>query len=1015
MGHWQIGFEHPSYLVLLLILPFVWWVGYHSLSGLGSVRKYLAIFFRTAVLLLIIFAIAGVQWIWISDRLTVIFVLDQSDSIPQAKRQAMLQFAIENVKRHRNQSRQDRAGLIVFGREAAIEFPPMDEDLPPIKQVESYRGTTDATDLESALKLAQACFPEDSARRIVIVTDGNETLGNALPVASSLVENGIGIDVVPIRLESNAEILVEKIDVPSSVRQGQPFDTRVVIHRYVEAGEQQQPVDGMLTVRRRVGNQSVTLAEESISLDREVNVISIPDRIDLPAGYTYEAEFVPFDKNNDAISQNNRASSFAYVRGKGRVLMIEDSEKAGEYDSLVDALRRSDIEVEVRDNSQLFTNIVELQAYDSILLAGVPRSSGAGDTTVVSFTDEHIEMMATSANKFGVGIVMIGGPEAFGAGGWANTKLEEAMPVDFQIRNSKIEAVGALAMVMHASEIPDGNYWQKVIARSALDTLGPMDFCGVIQYDALGYKWLWGDSVGMSRVGPNRSQMRSRLMAMQPMDMPDFDPTLNMALNSLVSLPASIKHVILISDGDPSPSSNGVLTGFVNAKIRVSTVAVGAHGPAGHQELLRIANTTGGNYYVANSAKALPKIFQREARRVSKPLVYEPEGGDLPQILSRHEIIQGIDSLPAITGFVLTDVKKSSLVEVPLRMPRPSEPENATLLAAWTYGLGRTAVFTSDAGKRWNTQLLGSPLYDKFFSQLVRWSMRPTADDGKYQIATQVRDGKVQVIVTALDQDDRFLNFLNMSGIAVAPNLQSQPLTMQQVAPGRYVGEFEATASGSYMVSVVPAPGQAPLTVGASVPFSDEYRVREANIELLRNLANLSSREVQPGTLLDPFEPAIIDSLLGHDTYRGGLPRSKSLKDVWPWAVLVGAILFFGDVFVRRVSIDFLWFGRWMMKRFRPDPKAEDEQRLRRLKQLRGQKEAASQTMEKRTASAQFQPDEPSGSEAPSSTELFGADGPTRKVAEKPKSDRPSLQEDADKSYTSRLLEAKRKAKKKPS
>ena len=75
---------------------------------------------------------------------------------------------------------------------------------------------------------------------------------------------------------------------------------------------------------------------------------------------------------------------------------------------------------------------------------------------------------------------MLGGPASFGVGGWANTELEKAMPVDFQIKNSKVEAVGALALMMHASEMPEGNYWQKVVAQKSIEMLGPMDFCGLI-------------------------------------------------------------------------------------------------------------------------------------------------------------------------------------------------------------------------------------------------------------------------------------------------------------------------------------------------------------------------------------------------------------------------------------------------------------------------------------------------------------------------------------------------------
>ena len=202
MGRIEIGFQYPWYLLLLLLIPLVWWLGLKSLAGLGPWRRAIAIVLRTAVMLLVIFAIAGVQWIWSSEKLTVIYLLDQSDSIPVAKRQLMFEYAIQSVKEHRQSKRQDRAGLIVFGREASIEIPPFDEDLPNINRPESFFGKSDATNLESALKLAQASFLEDSAKRIVVLTDGNQTLGSAESTAQQLSDTGIGIDVVPVDRKS---------------------------------------------------------------------------------------------------------------------------------------------------------------------------------------------------------------------------------------------------------------------------------------------------------------------------------------------------------------------------------------------------------------------------------------------------------------------------------------------------------------------------------------------------------------------------------------------------------------------------------------------------------------------------------------------------------------------------------------------------------------------------------------------------------------------------------------------
>ncbi|MFN7706457.1 MAG: hypothetical protein ACK5OH_00470, partial [bacterium] len=178
-----------------------------------------------------------------------------------------------------------------------------------------------------------------------------------------------------------------------------------------------------------------------------INVVPIPHKIETNAGYTYEAEFIPTNESNDTIAQNNKATAFTYARGKGRVMLIEDISHPGDFDALVQTLRRNDIEVDVRDTSNMFSSLVELQSYDSVILAGTPRTSGEEATKVVSFSNDQIDMLVQSAQQFGMGILMIGGPEAFGAGGWTNSKLEEAMPVNFAIKNEKVIASGALAMV----------------------------------------------------------------------------------------------------------------------------------------------------------------------------------------------------------------------------------------------------------------------------------------------------------------------------------------------------------------------------------------------------------------------------------------------------------------------------------------------------------------------------------------------------------------------------------------
>lgn len=1003
-------FDQPVYLWLLLLLPLLWIFSFRSLSGLGNWRRLAALVLRSSVFLLIVLALAEAQFLKTHDRMTVIYLLDQSASIPQAQREAMVDYVKTAVSEFRDDARRDRAALIIFGRNANIEVPPLEADLPVVGQLESlFDLRTDATNLAAALKLAQATFPEDSSRRIVLITDGNENMGDAEAIARLLSEDGVGIDVVPVTLGDRPEIFVERVTLPSDIRKGQPFEVRAVVNNVTPAGAEGKAVSGKLRLSRRAGQTVEVLSEQTVQLDPGKNVFPIANDIDQPDFYEYEAQFVPDDVTNDVMTQNNRATAFTHVLGEGHVLLIEDWDARGEFDYLVERLRSLNIQVTVQASNELFTSLAELQRYDSVILANVPRSSG-NESGVTNFSDAQIEMLVRNCQDMGCGLLMLGGPNSFGAGGWTNTELEKAMPVDFQIHNSKVVPVGALGMVMHASEMAQGNFWQKKIGEEALKALGDQDFCGVIHWTGR-EEWLWGNPQGLVPVGPNRRRMLMMLSRMTPGDMPDFDPSLRLAAAGFRQCQAAaVKHMIVISDGDPSPASNGVLQEFVDQGIKITTVAVGTHGPAGHTELQRIARATNGKYYVVNNPQALPRIFQREARRVARPLV--KESVVQPQIVNRHEILRGVDApIPPIRGFVLTSVKQNPLVEVLMRSPEPANETNSTLLAAWTYGLGRAAVLTTDAGKRWANGWTAWDGYDKLFSQMVRWSMRPTGDQGNFRVATETVDGKVRVIVTALDKDDELLNFLNMSASVVSPDMESQSLVLDQTAPGRYVGEFASDQSGSYFLTLVPGSGHSPVRTGINVPYSQEFRDRESNIELLERLATRQPRGGEPGKLIQgPLLPGQTDELLQVDSFRRDLPRAISSHDIWPLLVLISSCVFFADVFVRRVSIGFDWLRpAWERAQafvLRREPEPHEDERMARLRQRKRQMDAS---MDERRAATRFEP-----THETDDVDTRVLDESQAPAAAKPRTSAaqqkmgPSEAEPDD--YTSRLLKAKRQA-----
>ncbi|MCC6124973.1 MAG: VWA domain-containing protein [Pirellulales bacterium] len=999
---YSLTFQSPWFLLLLALLPALWWYSYRRLAGLGTVRKWIALGLRTLVLLLLVLALAEMQFVRTSDKLTVLYLLDQSKSIPQDDRDAEVAYVNAAIKEQRKEF--DRAGAIVFGRDAAIEIPPFDDAVQIPGKIESSIDP-EYTNLADAMKLAQASFPEDAAKRIVVITDGNQNLGNAVDQAHALADAGVGIDVLPIRYRMREEVIVERVAIPPDIRRGQPFDIRVVVTNTREpTAKNTGEVAGRLVITRVTGERKDILSDEPITLRPGKNVFTRRQEIENPNFYTYEARFVP-DKLEGDLAENNRATAFTHVQGKGRVLLIENGDdKRGEFDTLAEHLRKQELEVEIQPTTQLFTTLAELQPFDAVVLANVPREQ---------FTDGQISMLVRNTQQMGAGLIMLGGPNSFGAGGWAGSEMEKAMPVDFQIKSAKVVPRGALVMVFHASEMAQGNYWQKVIGQKAIEALGPQDYCGVLHYGGMGEEWLWKRAgTGLIEVADSRQQMLARLDRMVPGDMPDFEPGMQMAYTGFANLPDSnkaVKHMIVISDGDPSRPSGSILGKLKNLGVTISTVAIGAHGPAESGLLNSIAVNSGGKFYAVNNPKTLPKIFQREARRVARPLIWE-KSPVRPKVKFQHEMLSGIkDPIEPLKGFVLTSKKENPLVETLLTSPLPAGSEdNNTILACWTYGLGKSAAFTSDAGARWTDGWVNLELYDKLFGQMIRWSMRPAGGTGKFTVSADPADGQVRVIINALDKDDEFLNFLAMSGTAVGPDMQPLPMKIEQTAPGRYVGSFAANEAGSYFIMVSPGPGKAPIRTGINVPYSDEYRELEPNEVLLKQLAEMAPKGGKPGKTIEmPPGGEGIKGLLATNTFRHDLAKASSSQDAWHYFLLVASCLFFGDVFVRRVQVNFGWMApyyhralNWIMRR------EEKPAEVVMLDRLKSRKAEVAVQIEQRREAVRFempQPDKPADL-----TVLEEPSAPTPKES-KPKTAPDMSQKPEQESYTERLLKAKKK------
>jgi uncharacterized membrane protein len=973
MDRWTITFLTPAWLAGLAIIPILAWFSRNSLAGLGPVRRWIAIACRSLVIIFLLMALAGVQWVGESRQICTLFLLDQSQSIPSAATQEALS-AISQQFADRPRDN-DLAGLIVFGKQPRVELPPA--RYPRDQQIRSITSNLDRqySDIGSAIQLALGSLPPDTTGRLVLFTDGNQNRGNAVAEAAVARRNGVPIDVVPIEYRYDAEVLVDKVSVPTELRAGDTANLKVVLRSA-------RPATGILRLTRIVDGNRKVLAEERVELKQGLNVKFLKQTVDEPSLSSYEATFEPDAESDDTLARNNTGAGFSWIRGEGRVLLV--APEGENIEELAASLIRDKVAVVRRSPGQLSEDLSELAPFDAIILSNVPAES---------LGENRQEMIASSVRSLGTGLIMIGGPDSFGPGGYNGSPIERALPVEMEVKATKITDKGALALIMHACEMAEGNFWQKKVAQLAIKQLSAEDECGLLFWNG---QAAWGFK--LQPVG-DRSMMNARIDRMVPGDMPDFMGTMQMAFDSLTKSDARNKHCIIISDGDPAPPDDKLLSMFKQAKISITTVAIAAHGAFEEKVMNRIAAVTGGRYYRVTSPKALPEIYMKETRAVSRPLIFERPEPWRPSVDYGGEPVAGLGgekTLPPIRGFVMTTPKETAIIEI--SSPLPAENQRNPILAHWQFGLGRAVAFTTDAGQRWSTDWASTEIFGKFWSQLVRWTMRPNQSD-KLTVSTQEKDGIVRVVVSAADENGSFINDLPMESSIVRPSGTSEPLTFKQTEPGKYEAQYAAEDAGTYVVRVAAMTGDGTRELAFSphnVSYPPEYRETTSRRDLVESIALASGGETREWNELsrtnlfaEPAQPV------------------RRRQDAWPLALLTALVLFLLDVAIRRISIDPREFSHMIQRTWASLRGKNVAAPIATLDRLRSIKEDVSQELRQRRYSAADR----IGESTPTLTSPT-SHKPTPSESSTPAGPLPGLVEDksegADKSHTSRLLRAKR-------
>jgi Ca-activated chloride channel family protein len=858
-----ISLQSPGYGAALMLIPVFVAMGAFSLTGHGWPQATLSMVLRGAMILAIVLALVGPRISQERPSLTAtVFVVDVSDSISDDALERTRK-AVQSAWRGRGES---EVRVVTYGGSAQSVAPPERADQPWPSFARHAPPSSQASDTERALALALTLLPDDRLGRVVLATDGRDTRGDGLAMIANAERFGVTIHHLSLGdEEAPLELVVVDVAVPKRPIRKVPFPVRARLH-----------ATGPMKAQCELLVDGVSDQDRELALEAGDDEVVFTATLSGEGDHEITVACQPANPGDDRFDSNNRVTRALHVPSRPKVLYVEGEPRYAR--NLLRALE-DDFEVELRSARGLPRRAADAGAFDAILISDVARLGAMG---VEQMSASQMRVLEGYVRRGG-GLILTGGENAFGPGGYGGTHLERAvLPVRLDVdREEEIPSL-AMVLVLDRSGSMSGEKLSlaKEAARVTLEVLQPSDKLGIVAFDSAPRVL-----VRLQRAS-NRLRITDALSQLAPGGGTSIFPALDQAVQMLSATEAKIKHVILLTDGQSNRS--GVLDLVALAgreKITISTVAVGA---GSDQDLLmQVAEEGGGRYYFTDRADNIPRLFLKEASEVSRRSMVEERFR--PRVSARHrraQVFSGIDigRAPPLLGYVSTRAKRRA--EVLLRTHK-GEP----LLARWRLGLGQVWVWTSDLKNKWAHHWLRWPGYAQLWRQLIRDALRVERADPMLAMAAEIDQGVLRVAVDAVDAGDQFIDGLKSTVVIQTPDGKDLPLSLAQVAPGHYVGHQALEALGAYTIRGThgdPAAPEATLRSATHLtwPYPDEHAVGVADLSVAEALSRAT------GGVADPSAHQLFD----HEGAMTSTQVDRRAALIW---LALGLLLL--DVLVRRL------------------------------------------------------------------------------------------------------------------
>jgi len=732
----------PEWLLLVPLLAFLAWY----VRGVDWRRPL-----RVICLALLVFALCDPQVVHWSPGLDLWVLVDQSSSATDAL--TAHESEIEGLLDHSKGSA-DNIHYLDFAENAEERETESDRGV--------YEGDRDATRTARAIEIALARIKSDQATRLLVVTDGYSTEPLS-GLAYQLRTRQIPLDYRLLESPKPNDYQVDFFHTAQRVRPGEPFLIELQVSGHPDA-----------TVPYEISRDGQLVGRGSLDVKAGIGSLRFTDVVMAEGAHHYRVLITP---EHDAIPGNNTGQSWLEVVSGPRVLLVTNYPD----DPLAATLRQEKMDVEVETNPSTLEP-GRLTGARAVIINNVPANR---------IPPPFLSALDFFVQKQGGGLMMAGGRNSFGSGGYFKSAVDDLLPVSMELRTEHRKLAVAMVIVMDRSgsmSLAVANGLTKMDmaddgAARALQLLSPSDAISVIAVDTEPHV-----IVPLTQVGQNAADLAGPIHNIASMGGGIYvDVALQAGWDQLKQSTAGQRHFILFSDANDSEQPGAyrsIVEEMVKNGATVSVIGMGTEGDKDAELLKDIAKLGNGRAYFDDNPEDLPTIFAQETVAVARsaflkdPVEVQPASG-WAEIAA-----QPIAWLSSVDGYNLSYLKPEATAAL-----FSKDEYQAPLVAYWQRGVGRAAAVSFPLGGEYSQRVRSWSAFGDFSRTLVRWLLGQDLPPG---LGLRTRLEGTELTVSLL-YDSSWEQKISQQPPQLAVAIQNDngtPVTSspvwQRIAPGRY-------------------------------------------------------------------------------------------------------------------------------------------------------------------------------------------------------------------------------------